>query len=123
VTTALYSTTRSAVDKLIEELDRAIVVDPMSIPPGVVTMDAKVECEDLNTGEVEACIITFPEHADVNEKRVSILAPIGTSLIGCREGNVVKWTTPDGIRHLKIRCVTPSPATATPEPLPSYAHL
>jgi regulator of nucleoside diphosphate kinase len=123
VTTALYSPSRSAVEKLCEELDRAIVVDSVSIPPGVVTMDATIEFEDLHTGEVEHTVITLPERADAEEKRVSILAPIGTGLIGCREGNLVKWTTPDGIRHLRIRRVAPSSADVAPESFASSVHF
>ena len=116
VTTALYSPASTAVRKLREELDRAIVVDSHAIPPGVVTLDARVEFEDLSTGEVEEYIITFPERANIAEKRVSILAPIGTGLIGCREGNIVTWTTPGGIRRLRIRRVTESSADVTAEP-------
>ena len=108
VTTALYSSTNSAVNKLREELDRAIVVDSHAMPPGVVSLDSMVEFEEY--------IITFPERADVAKKRVSILAPIGTGLIGCREGNVVTWTTPGGVRRLRICRVTQSPAKMTAEP-------
>jgi regulator of nucleoside diphosphate kinase len=123
VTTALYSSTSTAVRKLREELDRAIVVDAHAIPPGVVTLDARVEFEDLSTGEIEEYIITFPERANIEEKRVSILAPIGTGLIGCREGNIVTWTTPGGIRRLKIRRVTGSSADVTAEPQLASANF
>ena len=116
VTTALFSSSNSAVSKLRDELDRAIVVDAEAIPPGVVTLNSKVEFEDLNTGEFEDYVITFPERANVEAKRVSILAPIGTGLIGCREGNVVTWTTPGGVRRLRICRVTQSPAAVASEP-------
>ena len=121
VTAALYSPANSALNKLREELDRAIVVDSHSIPPGVVTLDAKVEFEDLNTGEIEDYIITFPDRANLEEKRVSILAPIGTGLIGCREGNIVTWATPGGRRRLKIRRVTPAPTDVVPESRLAYS--
>ncbi len=68
-------------------------------------MDSTVEFEDLGTNEIEAYIITFPDRADVEQKRISILAPIGTALIGCRVGDIVKWSTPGGIRQLKVRRV------------------
>ena len=104
VTTAAFSSASSAVSKLREELDRAIVVDSQSIPPGLVTLDSKVEFEDLTTGDVEDYIISFPERANIEEKRVSILAPIGTALIGSREGNAVTWSTPGGVRRLHPSC-------------------
>lgn len=107
VTTALHSNASAALKRLGEELDRAAVIDPTAIPAGVVAMESRVEFEDLGTSEVEEYTITFPDRANVEEKRLSILAPIGTALIGCREGDIVNWNTPGGVRQLKIRRVTP----------------
>jgi regulator of nucleoside diphosphate kinase len=110
--TALRSSANDALRNLRAELDRAVIVDPASIPTGVVTMDSHVEFEDLGTGEVEGYTITFPERANVEAQRISILSPIGTALIGCREGRTVNWNTPGGVRQLKIRRVTaPAPFT------------
>src|SRR5690606_33938904 len=92
--TALYSNANRPLQKLREELDRAAVLDAGSIPPGVVTMDSSVEFEDLTTSEIEEYTITFPDRANVDEKRLSILAPIGTALLGCRVGEIVNWSTP-----------------------------
>jgi regulator of nucleoside diphosphate kinase len=114
VTTALYSHANAALAQLRKELDRASIIDSTEIPPGVVTMDSCVEFEDLATGEVEEYTITFPDRANVEHKRLSILAPIGTALIGCREGNIVSWSTPGGVRRLKIRRVTPPAVEAAP---------
>ncbi|HVZ65095.1 MAG TPA: nucleoside diphosphate kinase regulator [Lacunisphaera sp.] len=92
--------------KLREELDRAMVIDSSALPDDIVTMDSTVEFEDLATGEIEEYTLTYPDRADVEQKRISILAPIGTALIGYRVGDRVKWPTPGGIRELKIRRVT-----------------
>lgn len=107
VTTALHSNASAALQKLREELDRASVIDSAAIPSGVVTMESTVKFEDLGTSEVEEYTITFPDRADVEKKRLSILAPIGTALIGYRVGDLVSWSTPGGVRQLKIRRVTP----------------
>jgi regulator of nucleoside diphosphate kinase len=82
-------------------------------------MESCVEFEDLGSGEVEAYTITFPDRANVEEKRLSILAPIGTALIGFREGGVVTWNTPGGVRQLKIRRVTPPKVEPSDVPPPS----
>lgn len=112
IATALYSKASAALAKLRDELDRAAVIDPAVFPAGVVTMNSTVEFEDLGSGEIEAYTIVFPERADVAQRRISILAPIGTALIGCRVGDLVKWLTPGGIRQLKVRRVTaPAPVT------------
>ncbi|MBS0631387.1 MAG: nucleoside diphosphate kinase regulator [Verrucomicrobia bacterium] len=103
--TALHTHPNAARAQLRAELDRAVVINPAAFPADVVTMEATVEFEDLGTGEVEEYTITFPERADIERKRISILAPIGTALIGCRVGDVVEWSTPGGVRQLKVRRV------------------
>ena len=114
--TALYSHGNGALHKLRKELDRAVIIDPAAFPSDVVTMNSTVEFEDIGTGEVDEFTMTFPERADVKRKRMSILAPIGTALIGCRVGDLVKWPTPGGIRHLKVRHVRVAAAEPTPSP-------
>lgn len=111
---ALYSNANGALRSLRDELDRAAIIDPAAFPAGIVTMESRVEFEDLATSEIEEYTITFPDRANVDEKRISILTPIGTALIGCREGAVVKWATPGGIRELKIRRVTAPAFTEAP---------
>ena len=114
IAAALHSNTTAALEKLRDELDRAVVIDPAAFPVDVVTMDSTVEFEDLGTSEIEEYTITFPDRADVERKRISILAPIGTALIGCRVGDVVKWSTPGGIRQLKVRRVAAPFASSAP---------
>lgn len=112
--TTLRSNTSAALKNLREELDRAVIIDTAVFPADVVTMDSTVEFEDLGTNEIEEYTITFPENADVKRRRISILAPIGTALIGCRVGDIVNWSTPGGVRELKVRRVT------APSPEPAY---
>jgi regulator of nucleoside diphosphate kinase len=108
--TALHSNASTSLQNLREELDRAAVIDSAGIPPGIVTMESTVVFEDLTTNEIEEYTITFPDRANVEQKRMSILAPIGTALIGCRVGDVVSWSTPGGMRQLKVlRVALPEP--------------
>jgi regulator of nucleoside diphosphate kinase len=106
LTTALYSGASDALRKLGDELDRAAVVHSSALPSNVVTLDSTVKFEDLATGEIEEYTITFPDRSDVEARRISVLSPIGTALLGCRVGDIVKWSTPGGIRQLKVRGVT-----------------
>jgi regulator of nucleoside diphosphate kinase len=117
LTTALYARGNTALQKLRDELDRAVIIDPAVIPADVVTMEAMVQYEDLATGEVEEYTLTFPDRANVEKRRLSILAPIGTALIGCRVGDIVRWSTPGGVRQLKVRRVTPRPSERAPVPM------
>ncbi|HEX2861708.1 MAG TPA: nucleoside diphosphate kinase regulator [Lacunisphaera sp.] len=95
----------ATLEKLREELDRATIIDPAAVPPDTVTMGARVQFEDLYSGEVEEYTLSFPEHADIGQGRLSILTPVGTALIGYRQGNIVEWPTPGGLRRLKIHHV------------------
>jgi regulator of nucleoside diphosphate kinase len=107
VDAALRSRANPALEKLRAELDRAAIIDPAALPQDIVTMDSRVQFEDLGTGEIEEYTLTFPEKADISEGRLSILAPVGTALLGFRTGDIVDWPTPGGMRRLKIHHVTP----------------
>lgn len=106
INAALRTNRSAALEKLRGELDRAVVIDPAALPPDIVAMGSRVKIEDLHTGEIEEYTLTYPDQADVAAGRLSILAPVGTALLGFREGRIVDWPTPGGIRRLKIHRVT-----------------
>ena len=91
--------------KLRAELDRSEIVDAKSIDAGVVTMDSVIDLLDLETGEEETYTLVFPEEADAAEGKVSVLAPIGTAVLGYRIGDVFQWEVPAGTRRLEIKSV------------------
>lgn len=92
---------------LRDELDRASVLPRESLPAGVVTVNSRVRFQEAGSSEVEEYIITWPERADGGVRRISVLAPIGTALLGYRQGDEVAWPTPGGVRHLRILEVEP----------------
>lgn len=102
-TSASWPLNRRTPNGLAQKLDRAAILESSAMPPDIVTLDSRVEYEDVQTGEVAEYVITLPERADVDQRRISILAPIATALIGCRAGDVVRWVMPGGARELKIR--------------------
>lgn len=86
---------------LIEELAKAKVLDPASIPPDVITMNSHVKLTDENSQAREYWLV-FPEDADVTQSKLSVLSPIGSSLIGCQVGSKVTIPTPKGHRELVV---------------------
>src|SRR3954447_23658825 len=64
------------------ELERAIVVPADSIPAGVVTLYSHVRYRDEHADATRQIQIVLPEDADVREGRVSVLAPVGSALLG-----------------------------------------
>jgi regulator of nucleoside diphosphate kinase len=100
------------IPTLREALERSRVVEPESVPKGVVTMHSKVKVRDLQTGESETYTLVFPDDADINEGRLSVLAPLGTALLGTRLGDVVEFAAPAGTRRLKVERVLYQPEAA-----------
>ena len=88
---------RDHLDSLENELDRAHVVGPSAIPRDVVTMNSQVRIEDVDTGMENVYTLVFPSDASIPDKKISILAPIGTALLGSRAGGTVDWPVPAGM--------------------------
>ena len=98
--------------KLEHELDRAETVAPEDVPGDVITMRSKVRLRDLNTGEEMVYTLVFPVEADFDEGKISILAPIGTALLGYRVGDLIEWQVPSGLRRLKVEELLYQPEAA-----------
>lgn len=100
-----------AAQGLSEELNRAHVVAPGEVPAGTVKMHSRVECQDEVSGETHVLTLVFPREADVDRGRVSILAPVGTALLGLSVGQSIDWHAPGG-RKLRLRVTAVSDAQA-----------
>lgn len=88
--------------QLLQELDRSVMLAAHEMPRSVVQLESTVSIEDLTSGDVESYTLSMPEQADPERGRISILAPIGTALLGYSEGDEISWETPGGTRRLKI---------------------
>ena len=108
----LRTTHASMVATLEQELGRGRVVPPTGVPRGVVTMNSRVRFRDLGTGEAETYTLVYPADADVEEAKLSVLAPLGAALLGATVGDVVECGTPGGVRKLKIERVLYQPEAA-----------
>ncbi len=103
---------RDHLDSLEQELDRADVVDSSAIAPTVVTMNSQVRIEDVDSGVENVYTLVFPSDASIAEKKISILAPIGTALLGARVGSTINWPVPAGSRTVRIKDVLYQPEAA-----------
>jgi regulator of nucleoside diphosphate kinase len=101
---------RSNLDELERELGRATVVDSKDVPPDVVTMNTVVQVSYIDEpDDIEDYTLVYPKDADVMENKISILAPIGTALIGFKEGSDISWETPGGIVEMVIKKILYQP--------------
>ena len=102
---------------LAGELRRARVVPRAQLPPDVVTMNSTVRLRDLETDEEETYTLVYPNEADIEANKLSVLAPVGTALLGYRAEDVVEWPVPAGVRRFRIEEVVARPnGSRSPEP-------
>ena len=98
---------------LERELDRAIVVSSAAVPADVATMNSLVRYTDGKDGVERIVTLVYPPHANAAEGKVSVLAPVGTALLGLSEGQSIEWDFPDGSRRrLKLDRVLRQPETS-----------
>jgi regulator of nucleoside diphosphate kinase len=75
-------------------------------------MNSQVQVVDLDSEERRCLTLVFPSMASIEAGRVSVLAPLGTALLGSREGSRVAWHTPRGTRQLRVERVVYQPEAA-----------
>ena len=100
------------IDALDREVSRSCVVDRNSVPGDVVTMNSRVRLRDMDSGEIEVYTLVYPSMADPGENRISVLAPVGTAIVGSRAGDVIEWPVPAGSRRLLVEDVVYQPEKA-----------
>lgn len=94
------------------ELEKARVVQPKEVPPDVITMNSKARLRDLDTGEEMIFTLVFPGNADIQHDKISVVAPIGTAMLGQRVGDEFSWEVPAGSVRLRVEEVLYQPEAA-----------
>ena len=103
---------RRYLDDLAAELTRAKVVESKGVPPSVVTMNSKILLRDVDTGEEMTYSLVFPKDADIGAGAISVLAPVGTAILGYGEGDTIEWLVPAGRKWIKIEKILYQPEAA-----------
>jgi regulator of nucleoside diphosphate kinase len=86
---------------LRDELERAEIVEPAAIPGDVVTMNSVVRIV-ADDGKERELALVYPRAADGSPDKVSILAPVGSAMLGLKVGESIDWPMPGG-RHASVR--------------------
>lgn len=103
---------QTLLDRLEGELSRAKVMSGKRVSADVVTMNSRVRVTDLDTGKECTYQIVFPRDANTSKNMISVLAPIGTALLGYKVGSKIEWETPGGVRRLRIDAIEYQPEAA-----------
>ena len=102
------------LNRLEYEIHRARIVKPTEIPNDVVTMNSRVRLRDLDSGDAVVFSLVYPSLAHrsaaaLPEMTISVLAPVGTAVLGYRAGDTIEWEVPSGVRRLKVEQVLYQP--------------
>lgn len=101
---------QAGVEALEEILDLSRVVPPQDIPRDIVTMNSKVVFEDLESREQREAVIAYPQDADPQSGKISVLSPVGIALLGLAEGAETELPLPHGrLARIRIREVSYQP--------------
>jgi len=92
-------------EALEAELARAEVVEPGQMPGDVITMNSTARFRDEDTGDERELTLVYPKDADGSPDKVSILAPVGSALLGLRIGATIEWPVPGG-RTIRLRVLS-----------------
>ena len=90
------------IKDLLGEIERAQKVDSQMIPSNYVTMNSVFELKKMQELDFQLFKLVFPEEADIDKNKISVLAPIGTAVLGYKIGDVIKWKVPDGEDFFQI---------------------
>ncbi len=107
-----HSGSEAYLKNLEQELSRAKLISSEKVPRNVVTMNSKVLLKDLDTGEKMIYTLVYPAEANLMEDKISVLAPVGTAIIGLREKDAIDWKIPDGLVRLEVEKILYQPEAA-----------
>jgi len=102
--------------ELEEEFHRCEVVETTAIPEDVITINSTVLLEDLGSGEELIYSLVFPNESDIDQKKISILSPVGIASLGHRIGNTIKLEVPAGLTKLKVKKIFCQPKPIGKDP-------
>lgn len=100
------------LDSLEARLESARSVPAADVPDDIVTMNTRVRLWNRETGVRAVYTLVFPENADANQNKISVVAPLGAALLGARQGDTVVWPTPDGEQRMTVEAILYQPEAA-----------
>lgn len=95
------------------ELERAEIVEPRDVPPTVVTMNSTVRFRVESSSEEFTLTLVYPRDMDSSSGKISILAPVGSALLGLSQGDEIEWPRPGGgVLRVRIEDIVYQPERA-----------
>lgn len=102
----------SKIDELEKKLQLYTLIESKYVPRYLVTMNSELIVSDLNSGENFEVKLVY-QHSPLHKNQVSILAPLGTALLGISENETVRYQGRDGReRQVTVRKIIFQPEAA-----------
>ena len=93
---------RQEAEALVAELKRAKLVSTSRIDPSIVRLNSFVSICNRNENKLIELMLVTPDKADIKQRKISVLSPIGAALIGYAKGETISWVLPAGIKTFTI---------------------
>ena len=87
---------------LSEEMENAIILSKHEFPGDVIRLNSTAIIKDLATNRVMTITIVLPSEADIKKNKISVLAPLGTALLGYRKNQQIQWQLPAGTKNFLV---------------------
>lgn len=97
------------LDRLDEALLAKTSVGSRAVPADVVTMNSRVRLGDPRTGQAHVYTLVFPADADAAAGRISVLAPLGTAMLGAASGRRIEWMAGGSTHRLRVEDILYQP--------------
>ena len=88
--------------ELEAELKKATLVSKENFPNDVVRLNSKVKIKEGSQNRIMELVLVTPDKADISKRKISVMAPVGTALVGFRKGQKIKWRVPAGEKTFTI---------------------
>lgn len=93
---------RQEAEALVGELKRAKLVSTKRIDPSIVRLNSAITIYSQQDGKTMELVLVTPDKADIKQKKISVLSPIGAALIGYAKGDTISWSLPSGRKTFTI---------------------
>lgn len=90
------------IETLKADFKKGKLVSKEQFPEDAVRLNSKVKVKEAGNNKIMELVLVMPEEADIKQRKISVMAPVGVALIGFREGQEVMWQAPSGKKTFTI---------------------
>jgi len=84
------------------DFKKAKLLSRDEFPGDVVRLNSRVKLKEAGNDKTMELVLVMPDEADIKQRKISVMAPVGVALIGFREGQEVMWQAPSGRKTFTI---------------------